>query len=135
MCRYTWPGNVRELENAIERAVVLTRRPLIVPEDLPQTILDAAGGLPGGAVGMGLIKGTMKARSVQPGGGDNPFEPWTPMPLRRAIEMPEKQILLAALKANHWNRQLTAEQLDINRTTLYKKMKRYGMDLPEGVPE
>ena len=40
--------------------------------------------------------------------------------------------ILAALKANNWNRQVTAEQLDINRTTLYKKMKRYGMDLPEG---
>jgi transcriptional regulator of acetoin/glycerol metabolism len=52
--------------------------------------------------------------------------------LEKAMEVPEKQILLAALKANNWNRQVTAEQLDINRTTLYKKMKRYGMDLPEG---
>jgi two-component system response regulator HydG len=61
----------------------------------------------------------------------NPFEPWVPTPLHQALETPEKQILLAALKANQWNRQLTAEQLDINRTTLYKKMKRYGLDLPE----
>ena len=123
---------MRELENAIERAVVLTRRPLIMPEDLPQTILDATGAnsLPGAPV-----KGSMNARSIKAGGTDNPFEPWTAMPLRRAIELPEKQILMAALKANHWNRQLTAEQLDINRTTLYKKMKRYGMDLPEGAPE
>jgi len=135
MCRYTWPGNVRELENAIERAVVLTRRPLIMPEDLPQAILDATGG---SAIPGAPIKGMMSARSIRagvPGGAENPFEPWTPMPLRLAIETPEKQILLAALKANHWNRQLTAEQLDINRTTLYKKMKRYGMDLPDGAPE
>ena len=127
MCRYTWPGNVRELENAIERAVVLTRRPLITLEDLPQQVLDAtieamAGG--GGGAPMAVAAG-----------GGNPFEPWAPMPLRKAIEAPEKQILLAALKANHWNRQLTAEQLDINRTTLYKKMKRYGMDVPEGAGE
>ena len=54
------------------------------------------------------------------------------MSLDKALETPEKQILLAALKANQWNRQATAEQLDINRTTLYKKMKRYGLDLPEG---
>jgi transcriptional regulator of acetoin/glycerol metabolism len=65
-------------------------------------------------------------------GTANPFEPWKPVPLKTAIEGPEKQILLAALKANDWNRQVTAEQLDINRTTLYKKMKRYGLDLPEG---
>ena len=41
MRRYTWPGNVRELENAIERAVVLTKRPLITADDLPQQLLDA----------------------------------------------------------------------------------------------
>ena len=36
--RYPWPGNVRELENAIERAVVLCRRPQIDVEDLPETL-------------------------------------------------------------------------------------------------
>jgi len=35
---YAWPGNVRELENVIERAVVLTRSPLITPADLPETL-------------------------------------------------------------------------------------------------
>jgi len=126
MCRYTWPGNVRELENAIERAVVLTKRPLITPDDLPQQILDAT------AAHAGLSGPGARAMGNGGGGGGNPFEPWTPTPLHKAIELPEKQILLAALKANHWNRQVTAEQLDINRTTLYKKMKRYGMDVPEG---
>jgi Nif-specific regulatory protein len=37
---YDWPGNVRELENAIERAVVLGTTDLILPEDLPETILE-----------------------------------------------------------------------------------------------
>ena len=46
--RYTWPGNVRELENAIERAKVLTKRPLMTPEDLPQQILDAVDNFGGG---------------------------------------------------------------------------------------
>jgi DNA-binding NtrC family response regulator len=53
---------------------------------------------------------------------------YQPMSLREALEEPEKRILEAALRANGWNRQLTAEQLGINRTTLYKKMKRYGLD-------
>ena len=39
---YDWPGNVRELENAVERAVVLGSTELIVPEDLPEAILEAA---------------------------------------------------------------------------------------------
>jgi transcriptional regulator with GAF, ATPase, and Fis domain len=42
--RYAWPGNVRELSNAIERAIVLGDGDLIRPEDLPETILEAAGG-------------------------------------------------------------------------------------------
>jgi DNA-binding NtrC family response regulator len=43
MQRHAWPGNVRELENAIERAVVLCRRPQIDVEDLPETIQSAEG--------------------------------------------------------------------------------------------
>ena len=39
---YDWPGNVRELENAIERAVVLGSTDRVLPEDLPETVLDAA---------------------------------------------------------------------------------------------
>jgi DNA-binding NtrC family response regulator len=133
MRRYTWPGNVRELENAIERAVVLTKRPLITPEDLPQQVLDAVQGAAGITPQAGMNKPTTEGGAAST--SDNPFEPWTPTPLKTAIEGPEKQILLAALKANNWNRQVTAEQLDINRTTLYKKMKRYGLDLPDGAEE
>jgi DNA-binding NtrC family response regulator len=44
---YEWPGNVRELENAIERAVVLGTSDLILPEDLPESLLDKAA--PSGA--------------------------------------------------------------------------------------
>jgi len=40
---YGWPGNVRELENAIERAVVLGQSDSVLPEDLPETILESAG--------------------------------------------------------------------------------------------
>jgi len=39
---YAWPGNIRELENAIERAVVLGQSEVVLPEDLPETVLDAA---------------------------------------------------------------------------------------------
>ena len=42
LMNYDWPGNVRELENAIERAVVLGSSELILPEDLPESILEKA---------------------------------------------------------------------------------------------
>ena len=48
--------------------------------------------------------------------------------LKEAMEEPERRIIEAALKANNWNRQTTAETLQINRTTLYKKMKHYGLE-------
>ena len=101
--RYSWPGNVRELENVVERAVVLAKGPQITLDDLPPKLLQAQS---------------------QP----LPDEAYNPTPLKKALEEPEKRILDAALRANGWNRQLTAQQLEINRTTLYKKMKRYGLE-------
>ena len=47
--------------------------------------------------------------------------------LKAALANPERQIILDALENNGWNRQDTAEMLGINRTTLYKKMKKYGI--------
>ena len=108
--RYTWPGNVRELENAIERAVVLCRRPQIDVEDLPEAVQFS----------------TPKAASVL--GADGVYNQ-AAMPLSTALELPERNIIETALKRNSWNRQLTAAELDINRTTLYKKMRKYRLDV------
>ena len=131
MRRYAWPGNVRELENAVERGVVLSRRPIIDVEDLPDTLrgtgsgTDSNGnhkGVYGSAPGNGAgSNGNVLIVPAMENG-------WTPMPLERAMAEPERQILLAALRANQWNRQETARQLDINRTTLYKKIKQYGLE-------
>ena len=52
------------------------------------------------------------------------------MPLSEAMKAPEREILLAALEANGWNRGETAKQLDINRTTLYKKIRQHRLDEP-----
>jgi len=100
--QYPWPGNVRELENVIERAVVLSRQDTIRPDDLPPTLLE------------------QQLPTYQDNGT---------APLRQALEEPERRIIERALKAHSWNRQLTAQALDINRTTLYKKMKKYRLEL------
>lgn len=115
--RYRYPGNVRELQNIIERAAVLSRTPTIGLDDLPPHLIDstASGSLPAGRVPAGVPEA-------------EPDRPWTPIALEEALRDPERRILLRALRANGWNRQRTADQLQINRTTLYKKMKAYGLE-------
>ncbi|MFZ0035327.1 MAG: sigma-54 dependent transcriptional regulator [Sedimentisphaerales bacterium] len=97
--RYSWPGNVRELENTIERAVLLSKDKFIGPFDLPNSIKQ-----------------------------DQRQKTYSPMSLKESLAEPEKNLIHQALEVNHWNRQETAKALQINRTTLYKKMKQYGLD-------
>jgi len=98
--RYSWPGNVRELENVIERAALLSKNKFIGPEDLPNSIKQEQ---------------------------NQQQETYKLMSLKGALAGPEKNIIRQALEANHWNRQATARALGINRTTLFKKMKHYGL--------
>ncbi|MBI1337770.1 MAG: response regulator [Phycisphaera sp.] len=121
--RHNWPGNVRELENAIERAVVLSRGAVIGVDDLPDTVKQSAGvPSPMGMGGQAPPGGAVIVPALKDG--------WTPTPLIEALLEPERQVILAALEANNWNRQETAAQLNINRTTLYKKIKQFRLDEP-----
>ncbi|MGQ9762972.1 MAG: sigma-54-dependent transcriptional regulator [Thermogutta sp.] len=104
---YHWPGNVRELQNVLERAVLLGRKQVIRLEDLPAELTAA------------LSPGSTQAEAA---------------PLKQALQLPEKQIILQMLELHNWNRQETARALGINRTTLYKKMRRLGIRAPEEVP-
>ncbi|MFN4242500.1 MAG: sigma-54-dependent transcriptional regulator [Tepidisphaerales bacterium] len=115
MSRYPWPGNVRELENAVERAVLLGRRPLIDVADLPE------------AVAAGDGRGGRPAAASTDGTGNDEDELTAPMPLERALATAERKILRAALERNGWNRSATAVELGIDRTTLYKKMRKLGL--------
>lgn len=118
--RYTYPGNVRELENIVERAAVLSKTPTIGVEALPEHVI--SGGAGGGAR-LRLVGGTEAGAT-----GEGIESPWLAQALEDALREPERLIILRALKANDWNRQKTAEDLKINRTTLYKKMKALGIE-------
>lgn len=99
--RYRWPGNVRELQNVIERAVLLGKSDVISVDDLPAGV----------AAGAPLVADPNAAGS-----------------LKSALSAPERQIIMDVLEAHGWNRQQTADALGINRTTLYKKMKKLGLE-------
>ncbi|MBL7186246.1 MAG: sigma-54-dependent Fis family transcriptional regulator [Phycisphaerae bacterium] len=98
--RYCWPGNIREIENVTERATLLSKGKFIGPDDLPETI------------------------KAEPSRHAKDYKPTS---LKEALAEPEKDVIRRALEANHWSRQATAKALQINRTTLFKKMKHFGL--------
>ncbi len=100
MSHYSWPGNVRELENVIERAILLSKDKFIGPDDLTDSIIQNQS---------------------------ESHHHYDAASLKEALVEPEKNIIRHALEINGWNRQKTAELLQINRTTLFKKMKSYGL--------
>jgi two-component system response regulator HydG len=104
LLRYPWPGNVRELENAIERAAILTRLDAISPEDLPPH------------VSAGLHLGPSPA-------------------LRGQITLAEaeREHILQTLERVGGNHSGAAEALGIGRTTLWRKLKEYGIERWSGV--
>ena len=96
LINYQWPGNIRELENIIERATVLSKNTEIKVEDLPEFL----------RIKSQENKGAFK--------------------LKTALESPEKEAIIQALEAVQGSRKEASKILGINRTTLYKKMQKYG---------
>lgn len=110
---YHWPGNVRELENAIERAVSLSHGPLIMPEDLPDSIRKTAAFI-----------------EKRPGSnGDRQDEAYL------TLEEVEKRHLIRVLKETKGNKVRAAKILGIDRRTLYRMAERFGLDLGEEAEE
>ncbi len=99
LCKYSWPGNVRELENVIERAVALENGPVIREEDLPEFIRD-------------LSVETYRQRFSG-----------TP-----TIEEQERRYIKWVLDKCEGNKTRAAQIMGIDRVSLWRKLKRYGMD-------
>ena len=113
--KHDWPGNVRELEAAIQRAVALCTGPRVTSSHLAP-----------------ILNHHRQGRTTGPG-TPRPHLKMGVRPLKEALEEPEKRIIVQALQAFNWNRQETARVLDINRTTLYKKMKKYNLLIDEPI--
>jgi two-component system response regulator HydG len=113
--KHDWPGNVRELEAAVQRAVALCTGPRVTSSHLAP-----------------ILNHHRQGRTSGPG-TPRPHLKMGVRPLKEALEEPEKRIIVQALQAFNWNRQETARVLDINRTTLYKKMKKYNLLIDEPI--
>jgi DNA-binding NtrC family response regulator len=94
--RYSWPGNVRELRNAMERAALLSRGELILPEHLPARVRGAAQAAP----------------AVELADAER-------------LEEMERQAIVQALRKHSFNRTETAKALGISRRALIYKLQRF----------
>ena len=97
---YGWPGNVRELRNAIERALIFTKSDTIQIEDLPEELF-----------------------RMPPANGTVPATNGT-----SSLDQMEKDYILQILAKNGGNKLQTARQLNIATTTLYRKLRMYGIE-------
>jgi PAS domain S-box-containing protein len=103
---HNFPGNVRELENILEYATVVCRNSHITVEHLPGQLLPAT-------------KGAEKIRLQKDYDGKSSWDDL------------ERSFLMETLNENRWNRAATARQLGIHKSTLWRKMKRLNIMLPE----
>jgi PAS domain S-box-containing protein len=102
LMEYRWPGNIRELENVLERGAVVARGPVLSASDLPDEVLEELQPPPREA-----------DESVDPG--------------YAAVPSGEMESLLRALEENRWNRGGAGAALGMDRSTLWRKMKRFGI--------
>jgi Nif-specific regulatory protein len=98
---YNWPGNVRELRNVVERAVALGTGPLLDVNDIWLSSLEIGG-------------------AAQGGGGEAVYRPVS-------LEEVEKEHILKTLTHTDWNKSQAATILNIERSTLDRKIKGYGL--------
>ncbi len=103
MERYDWPGNVRELRNVVEHIAIFACGPVVSAIEV-ENALDTHG-------------------------SDQPSPRFRS--LKEELAYQERKAILRALKATHYRIKEAAELLKIDRTSLFKKMKRYGIRRPE----
>lgn len=106
---HAWPGNLRELGNVVKRAVLLTNGATIPLSSLPAEV----------------ISGESQARTKDHGGGST----LSAEGLKGVSHSAEKQAILKALEHNGFNKSRTAEMLNIDRKTLYNKLKSFGIEV------
>lgn len=108
LIQYEWPGNVRELENAIERACAFSTGPMVHQIDLPTPLQEHRH----------QQRMEFEAPAPSPGAG------YRVVPI---VQM-EKEAILNTLQLLNGDKLRAAKLLGIGKTTLYRKLKEYGLD-------
>ncbi len=111
---YSWPGNVRQLKNTLERAVILSNNGRITLAELPPEVARP------GVYAPALVTNPVAGATAE--AGTNPVG--SPASLREV----ERQQILAALEQSGWHRGKTAEILGISPSTLYRRLRDYGLE-------
>ena len=120
---YPWPGNVRELENVIERAIIVARSDVLTAECLefgplpvaPQTPAPPQANPPG-EPGTGMEK------------PDRTSDYYSGLPLSERLQNEEQKEIIKAIEQSRGNIAAAARSLRINRSTLYYRLRKYGLE-------
>jgi len=115
MAEYDWPGNVRELENAIERACALSSGPVLHLGDLPTQLQNFR-----------LQQGPAVHTNEEDGLGRSEMSGTSPGEIVSIAEM-EKHAILGTIRQLKGDKLMAAKLLGIGKTTLYRKLKEYGI--------
>ncbi len=113
MMRYDWPGNVRELEHAVERACTMCSGPVLYLGDLPTQLQNQE------------LEARRSAGLVAEAGEDGAG------PKLMTLAEMEKQAILSAIRTLNGDKLQAARLLGIGKTTLYRKLKEYGICDPQ----
>ena len=108
---YDWPGNIRELEHTVQQMVAMNSGPWITVADLPSSVTNRS------------IERQLESRQQQSFGTTVAAAAPGILPLAEV----EKQTILKALDYTKGDRTVAAAMLGIGRTTLYRKLKDYGL--------
>ncbi|MCG8605873.1 sigma-54 dependent transcriptional regulator [bacterium] len=108
---YDWPGNVRELENILERSFLNCGDSVLRPEHLPITVTSSKENFNSDTY-IDLKKVVSLTKSITP------------------LRDLEREVLIQALKLTKYNMSSAASELGIGRTTLYRKLERYRIEVP-----
>jgi two-component system response regulator HydG len=115
MTEYDWPGNVRELEHAIERACALSSGPVLHMADLPTQLQDFRAHRQEADLSAANSAGTHSGGRADPGEG-----------IVSIADM-EKHAILGTIRQLKGDKLMAARLLGIGKTTLYRKLKEYGV--------
>ncbi len=113
--QYDWPGNIRELEHTVQQMVAMNSGPWITVADLPSTVANRS-------FERTLADGSSETASC----GGTPFAQIASQNVVPLAEV-EKRAILNALEYTRGDRTVAAAMLGIGRTTLYRKLKEYGL--------